>query len=594
MVQRWLSVGIILLFLGAGVIPSTANQRERLSSPLFTGDWWYVGGSGPNNYTRIQDAIDNASDGDTVFVYKGTYVGFIVANKAITLLGEDKNTTIIVGYFAYTITLSADGVTVSGFTIYNNAGRGEGVRIDSSYNTVVNNIIDIPRDRIRLYGDSNVFSHNILNNTYLYLCGDGNTVSNNSFNNSYYGMYLIFCRDNIIAHNSFSGSGVFISDATVGDNVVTDNYVNGKPLVYLTNESDAILDGGAGQIVLFHCSNITVQNQELSNTTVGIQLWETSGCAISDCTFAGNRYGLYIRGGNNTIAHCFITANFFGVYLSGDDNTISGNSITHNQGNGIYLSYSNDNTVIDNILTNNNYSIMLDFGCMYDTIARNTITNNNHTALVLFSCRTALITDNIIENNDGDGIDLLQTDDTTITNSTIGNNTGCGINGAGSDHNTITHNMISHNNDDGIHMEGDDATLSSNTIVGNKNGICITGYGFAAIKDNTISMNTVAGIFLNCSSSNAISGNSVSKNKQGVYLVGSTKNTIVSNTFVKNTRQALFENCTNTWDQNYWGRPRILPKLILGVRSTQKTWLFPLVNVDWHPAQEPYDTPAIS
>ncbi len=33
----------------------------------------YVGGTGPNNYTRIQDAIDNASDGDTIFVYSGIY-----------------------------------------------------------------------------------------------------------------------------------------------------------------------------------------------------------------------------------------------------------------------------------------------------------------------------------------------------------------------------------------------------------------------------------------------------------------------------------------------------------------------------------------
>jgi hypothetical protein len=32
------------------------------------GDIFYVGGSGEGNYSTIQDAVDNASDGDTVFV----------------------------------------------------------------------------------------------------------------------------------------------------------------------------------------------------------------------------------------------------------------------------------------------------------------------------------------------------------------------------------------------------------------------------------------------------------------------------------------------------------------------------------------------
>ena len=41
----------------------------------------YVGGSGPDNYTKIQDALDDANPGDTVFVYNGKYLENIKINK---------------------------------------------------------------------------------------------------------------------------------------------------------------------------------------------------------------------------------------------------------------------------------------------------------------------------------------------------------------------------------------------------------------------------------------------------------------------------------------------------------------------------------
>jgi Periplasmic copper-binding protein (NosD)/PKD domain len=95
--KKCLVVGIILLFVGTGIIPSIAQDGEKLSLSTSSGKWLYVGGSGPGNYTTIQSAINAARSGDTVFVYSGTYSGNIVINKTINLIGEDKHTTIIEG-----------------------------------------------------------------------------------------------------------------------------------------------------------------------------------------------------------------------------------------------------------------------------------------------------------------------------------------------------------------------------------------------------------------------------------------------------------------------------------------------------------------
>jgi len=48
---------------------------------------------------------------------------------------------------------------------------------------------------------------------------------------------------------------------------------------------------------------------------------------------------------------------------------------------------------------------------------------------------------------------------------------------------------------------------------------------------------------------------------------------------------------TIKWDGNYWNRPRLLPKPILG--RLPPSGNIPWFHFDLHPAQEPYDIPSI-
>ena len=85
----------------------------------------YVDDDGGKDYTNIQDAIDAANDGDTVFVYSGTYYENVNVSKPITLRGEDKNTTIIDGSAVDDVVyISANNVIISGFTIQNSGRKG--------------------------------------------------------------------------------------------------------------------------------------------------------------------------------------------------------------------------------------------------------------------------------------------------------------------------------------------------------------------------------------------------------------------------------------------------------------------------------------
>jgi nitrous oxidase accessory protein NosD len=84
----------------------------------------YVGGSGPGNYTTIQSAIDAASNGDTIYVYNGTYNESLVISEKnnITLIGENKKTTIVNADGTYESMGSfyvetSHSVRISGFTL---------------------------------------------------------------------------------------------------------------------------------------------------------------------------------------------------------------------------------------------------------------------------------------------------------------------------------------------------------------------------------------------------------------------------------------------------------------------------------------------
>ncbi len=71
----------------------------------------------PDDYLTIQEAIDNADPGDTVYVRNGTYVEDIEIPLTINLTGESRtNTTIDADHTGTVITISASWVNVTGFT----------------------------------------------------------------------------------------------------------------------------------------------------------------------------------------------------------------------------------------------------------------------------------------------------------------------------------------------------------------------------------------------------------------------------------------------------------------------------------------------
>jgi parallel beta-helix repeat protein len=219
LLQRSLVFGIMVLFIGTTIV-SGFNVNPTVNPNPINRGWLYVGGGGPGNYSSIQSAIDDASLGDTVFVYDDSspYYEDVTMDKSIRLIGENKETTIINGLYDFqVIDVMADGVIINGFTL-RNADIGLYGYTNSS--NVSNNIFSCDQAGIVLISSSNnQISDNAIVSGYdagivfEYLCNK-NVVFDNIIQNTGVGIYFGSCKFSKITGNTIKQSikyGIWIS-----------------------------------------------------------------------------------------------------------------------------------------------------------------------------------------------------------------------------------------------------------------------------------------------------------------------------------------------------------------------------------------------
>ena len=169
----------------------------------------------PTDYPAIQEAINSATSGDTIFVYKGIYYEHVVINKSVSLVGEDRDLTIIDGSeIGSVISITVDNVTLKGFTIKNSGMHpyNSGIQIEhSSGNIISHNKITNNSNGIGFYTSSNnvVCGNTISSNDYdgigFYTSSNNVVCGNTISSNDYDGIYLAFVsHNNTIYHNNFN------------------------------------------------------------------------------------------------------------------------------------------------------------------------------------------------------------------------------------------------------------------------------------------------------------------------------------------------------------------------------------------------------
>jgi len=405
MYKKGLAIIIIVLFIGASVV-SGFSVNQNNSQPMSRA-WLYVGGTGPGNYTTIQSAITAASAGDTIFVYSKTYYEHVNIGKSISLIGENKDSTIINGSGssqAIEILTNVDDITIKGFTCTNaNFGIYQNHYCDglTVYDNILKNNLE---DGIRIdessgYGCDNEISGNtIMNNSGngIYIKGSSNNIilNNAITNNGGDGIYIYFNSDyNDIYGNTFSNnSGYGIHISSIDYNNISGNTISGN--------------SEYGIYMSYSDYNHIFGNVVSSNNGHGLYFGYSDYSNIYDNSFSNNSgYGVYFKFSlDNLISANTIKDNTMdGLYLAGncDNNSIMGNIVKGHSGFGILIFYYSDNNQITyNTITDNGCGIQIFDHCNYNMVSTNTITDNALGLKIYESSHYNLIYDNLFNNLD--------------------------------------------------------------------------------------------------------------------------------------------------------------------------------------------------
>ena len=255
--------------------------------------------SSSSETTIIQDAIDIANNGDTIIISSGTYTENVNVYKELTIISESGNPADTIIQAAdpndHLFHVTADNVTISGFTIIDAAG--------SSYYA-------------NLYMGLLLEEVNYCN------------ITNNKLSNNNVGIFLSSSSNNTLINNNASNNdyGIWLWDSNK-NNTLRDNIVNSN-------------DGSGIRLEDFSNNNKLINNTANSNNHIGIYLYSSSNNAMTNNTASNNDNGIWLD-------------------YSSNSNTLINNIMCNNGQYGIQLiDASSNNTIYNNFFSNTENSLV--------------------------------------------------------------------------------------------------------------------------------------------------------------------------------------------------------------------------------------------
>jgi parallel beta-helix repeat protein len=334
-----ITISVVFLLINISLINSSYGMN---AAPIFrkkiyvdstntNGPW---NGTQDYPYQHINDAVENSTPGDYIFVFNGIYNENIVVDKSLSIIGENKNKTIIDGmYNDFVILINNSNVNICNFSIRNSGGYMDnaGIKIDSDNNQITQCIFY--RTKTGIY--VNKTSNNQIIDCIFHTNGEGiylksakesgvfncyfthNGIGLNIINSNNIEIHGCYAETNGLAVNIDNSFEVEVLNCAIFNN--NDNQggfsINNSGIIIIDNCN--IVHNGFG-VIIDNSLDIELTNSSvLLNTHYGIYLNKNSEkVEILNSEIAKNlRFGLYIEKSSCKLLENNLHDSLFGVFL---------------------------------------------------------------------------------------------------------------------------------------------------------------------------------------------------------------------------------------------------------------------------------------
>lgn len=286
-------------------------------------------GTAENPYKTITEALSQANDGDSIYVFGGRYNETLTIDKRVTIIGSISNGNSVIDsrtYHKYTIEISANYVTLEGFNI------------SDEYNLVS----DIRGALIHVVTDNVIIQQNNISH-----CQNG------------WGIYLDNSGGHVIGgnHINWTKSGIYLSSSNTND------FIN-----------NVISNCTTAGVEMYSSSNNRFYRNCMNTSRYGIYASTCNNINITNNTINRNLlHGIALYRGNNAVIqlnHIRKSA-VEGIHLNAQSSNVSLNHFIDNQV-GCNLDQSNG------VVWNNIFENSIGTGLLANVGSKNNIISHNH------------------------------------------------------------------------------------------------------------------------------------------------------------------------------------------------------------------------
>jgi hypothetical protein len=342
----------LLLLVSAGVLLGMTVWAEDAGGATITV---------PDDHPTVHQAIDNATDHDTIFIKDGVYNETVVVWRPLTIMGESRDGTIIENGEDFALLVVAHRVHISNLTVRNHSDftfayihqgskctvedvvvrdSGNGIWVNRAHLNVFRRVECLDNHETGLWmdeADLNLF--------------EGVACSGNGLD----GARVVWCEDDTFVDCEFSGNS--------GHGLSTSRGVTGVNTRGLVLRDCVFSDNGQNGCDLYFSDGMTLVGCTVEdNAHTGIRADQSNDTVIMDCTVRNfTRFGIaYV--GRDVSSGC----------------VIQGNTVedTDNSWSVVMARDSSDCAIVDNVISCNHRALSI--YSMNDTLARgNDLTGTN-------------------------------------------------------------------------------------------------------------------------------------------------------------------------------------------------------------------------